>query len=403
MHCPGSGVYIGPVLFMGRLNWAGRRNALTPIAESTLLGLASGSLLLVIPACFKADGAMLAWALAAVIFADMGARARRTLLEIAAGFCLLAGLCVGLSDVSHSGVFIPIANSVFLAWLGIILAWFTVGKRYFREIDARLFRNIAGQALQIAASFMLIGLLSYEVIAWFRGQIQYTDSNVPLLRDWRNIVLFLLWALYPWLWLLRAKARSRLYELSSIHYGVLGLMLLLLLAIADFHNREPLVFLNPVFLASLLLPAGIFLVSTKIGPRRKMMQSGLQVFAHFLCVVLVAVEMYQGLYLGAWSASNREWIRIALISVAWAVYATFLLGIGVSRNLRPWRWFALALLGVTLIKVLFIDMAEVRQIWRVLSFMALGALLMICSYVYSRNERMKRIANISAPDKEVNL
>jgi hypothetical protein len=45
-------------------------------------------------------------------------------------------------------------------------------------------------------------------------------------------------------------------------------------------------------------------------------------------------------------------------------------------------------------------MAEVRQIWRVLSFMALGALLMICSYAYSRHERLKRTAgNASAPDK----
>jgi uncharacterized membrane protein len=383
---------------LAALNAAGRRKALTPVLESTLLGLASGSLLLVIPACFKADSAMLAWALAAVVFADMGARAGRILLEIAAGFCLLAGLWVGLfQDISHTGAFIPVANSVFLAWLGITLAWFIVGFRYFRMNPAQSYRNFVGLALQITASFMLIGLLSYEVISWFRGQIQYAASDGPFLKDSRNAVLCVLWAFYPWLWLFRKKAQPRLYELSSVHYGVLGFVFLLLLT--DFHHRETLVFLNPVFLTALLLPAGIFLVASEIGEGRKMIKPGLQIFAHLLCVILIAVELYQGLYLSTWSASSRDWVRMALISVAWALYATILLGIGISRNLQPWRWLALGLLGATLLKVIFLDMAEVRQIWRVLSFMALGALLMICSYAYSRHERMKRAGNMPAPDK----
>jgi uncharacterized membrane protein len=381
---------------LGALNAATRKNASNPVLESTLLGFASGSLLLVIPACFEADGAMLAWALAAVIFADMGARAGRILLEAAAGFCLLAGLWVGLfQGVSHTGVFIPVANNVFLAWFGIILAWFIVGFRHFRMTSESSYRKSAGLTLQIAASFMLIGLLSYEVIAWFRGQIQYAGSSEPFLKDWRIVVLCILWAFYPWLWLSRAKAQPRLRELSSIHYGVLGFALLLLLP--DFHHRDTLVFLNPIFPASLLLPAGIFFLASKIDENRKMIKPGLQVFAHLLCVILLAVELNQGLYLSGWSASIRDWVRMALISVAWASYATILLWIGISRNLKSWRWLALCLLGATLVKVLFLDMAEVRQIWRVLSFMGLGALLMICSYAYSRRERMKQTVNI--PDK----
>jgi uncharacterized membrane protein len=386
------------LLALAALNAARRRKSSTPALESTLLGLASGALLLVIPACFKADGAMLAWALAAVVFADMGIRSRRVLLEIAAGLCLLIGLWVGLyQDVSHTGVFIPIANRVFIAWLGIILAWFIVGLRYFRMYAAKSYHYYTGLALQIAASFMLIGLLSYEVIAWFNGQMQYARPNESFLKDCRIAVLCALWACYPWLWLLRAKAQSRLYELSSIHYGVLGFAFLLLLP--DFHHRDTLVFLNPVFLAALLFPAGIFLIASKISGNRKNIQPSLQIFAHILCIILIAVELYQGLYLSTWSAESRDWVRMALISVAWALYATILLGIGFLRNLRLWRWLALGLLGITLLKVLFLDMAGVRQIWRVLSFLALGALLMICSYAYSRHERMKRASNVPEPDK----
>jgi uncharacterized membrane protein len=192
--------------------------------------------------------------------------------------------------------------------------------------------------------------------------------------------------------------QSGLYALSAAHYTILGLAYLSLLA--DLHHRETLVFLNPVFLAALLVPLGVFLIGCRIGRGGDKAKYGLQVYAHFLCVILIAAELLQGLSLPTWSASSREWIRMALISVAWAGYATALLGVGISRNLRAWRWFALSLLGVTLIKVVFLDMAEIRQIWRVISFMVLGALLMICSYAYSRHERMKRNAgNAPAPEK----
>jgi uncharacterized membrane protein len=391
------------LLILAALTTTYRRKVSTPVLESTLLGLASGSLLLVIPASFEANGAMMAWALAAVVFADMGIRARRMLLEVAAGFCLMMGVIVGFSqDSFHTGVFHPIFNRVFLAWLGVILAWFIVGLRYFRISSARSKRTLAGIVLQVAASFMLLALLSGEVISWFQGQIQYASSKASLLNDWRNVVLCVLWAFYPWLWLFRKNIQLRLHELSAIYYGILGLLFLVLLT--DFHHQDTIVFFNPVFIAALIFLAGIFLLASRIGESRSRIKNSLELFAHFLCVILLAVELSQGLGLSTWSASNREWMRMAMISVAWACYATVLLGMGFMRNLQAWRWFALSLLGVTLLKVLFIDMAEVRQIWRVLSFMALGALLMVCSYAYSRRERIKRAAStMPAPDKEVNL
>jgi uncharacterized membrane protein len=384
------------IIALAALRIARLRKASTPALESTLLGFASCSLLLVIPACCETNGAMLAWALAAIVFAEMGIRAGRFLLKIAGMFCLFAGIYVGfVQGVAHSGIFIPVANNIFLAWLSITTACFLVGFRYFRTDRDSYLKN-AGLTLQLASSFMLLGLLSYEVIAWFRGQIQHTESNRPLLEDWRNVTLCSLWALYPWVWLLRTKAKSRLYELSSIHYGVLGVAFLSLLT--NFHHTDRFAFLNPVLLAGLLFPAGIFLLASKfdkVDGNRIKLKPGLQIYAHLLCVILIAVELHQGLFLSAWPAVNREWMRMALISVAWALYATVLLGVGISRNLQHWRWLALGILGVTLSKVVFLDMAEARQIWRVLSFMGLGALLMICSYAYSRRERMKRIAAIS--------
>ncbi len=383
------------------LKSARRRQVATALFESAILALASGSLLLVIPACLKADGAMLAWALGAIVLVDMGARSGHLLFDIAAGICLVAGPWVGLGQgVTHTALFIPVANRIFLAWFGTILAWFLAGRRYLRTADGRSYRRIAGMALQVASSFFIVALLSIETYSWFEWELRAPGAALASLKDWRTAILCVVWALYPLSWLRWARLESKLLLLSVAHYAVLGLAFISVMVV--FHYRETWVFLNPVFFSALLFPAGIFLISGKVDGDSPRMKSALQIYAHLLCVILISVELYQGLHLSAWSATSLRWFHMASISAAWAAYATILLGAGISRNLLPWRWLALGLLGATLLKVIFVDMAEVRQIWRVVSFMVLGALLMVCSYAYSRHERAKRLAGAaSATGKEV--
>ncbi len=387
---------------LAALRAARRRQASTAVLEAAILGLSTGSLLLVIPACLRADGAMLAWALGALVLADIGVRSGQVLIEIAAGVCLVAGPWVGLDqNVVHTGIFVPIVNRVFLAWLWVVLVWFFVGRRYFGAFPEQSVRRVVGLALQVATSFMLLALFTVEAYSWFDGQIGFPNADAPALRDWRTVVLSLIWAGFPLIWVRWASRQRKLLTLSTAHYAVLGLAFMGLLAV--FHHRESIPFLNPVFPAALSFPAGVFLLSRKIEEANSKLRYSLQIYAHLLCVILISVELYQGLYLNTWPASSLHWIRMALISAAWAIYATALLGAGIARNLQAWRWLALGLLGAALLKVIFLDMAEVRQIWRVVSFMVLGALLMVCSYAYSRNERMKRHPKaVNEADKEVN-
>jgi uncharacterized membrane protein len=380
---------------LGALRAARSRHSMTPPLANTLLALATGSLLLVIPACLEADAAMLAWSFGAVVLAGMGARSRLMLLDASAGLCLIAGIRAGAGQgVAHTGLFVPAMNRVFLAWFCTALSWFLVGLQYVRQSSRGTpvpQRRTIGLALQVAASFMLIGLLTYEALAWFRAEMQIPGADPAELKDWRTVVLCLLWALYPVVWLRLESRHANLWILSVAHYAVWSLAFLSLLF--DFHHREPRLFLNPVFVAALMLPAAVFMLGRRVahaGPRAK---DTIQVSAHFLFLVLISVELYQGLFLTGSPPATRYWIRMALISTAWALYATGLLIVGISRDLRAWRWSALVLFCFTLLKVFFLDMAEVRQIWRVLSFMILGALLMACSYAYSRQERRRRRRN----------
>ena len=55
-----------------------------------------------------------------------------------------------------------------------------------------------------------------------------------------------------------------------------------------------------------------------------------------------------------------------------------------GKRIRPMRVAALALLGVTVAKIFVVDMKNVQAVWRILSFIALGSLLLGVSYLYHR-------------------
>ncbi|HET7698557.1 MAG TPA: DUF2339 domain-containing protein [Vicinamibacterales bacterium] len=73
-----------------------------------------------------------------------------------------------------------------------------------------------------------------------------------------------------------------------------------------------------------------------------------------------------------------------MTSVTWGGYATALILVGLYRRYAPFRYFGIALFGITILKVFFGDLAGLQQIYRVLSFIGLGVLLLLTSYLYQR-------------------
>jgi uncharacterized membrane protein len=73
-------------------------------------------------------------------------------------------------------------------------------------------------------------------------------------------------------------------------------------------------------------------------------------------------------------------------SVAWALYAAVLVAAGFLLEKAEVRWTAIVLFGVTLAKVLLHDTARLDALYRVLSFVALGVLLVAASFLYQRRK-----------------
>ena len=69
-----------------------------------------------------------------------------------------------------------------------------------------------------------------------------------------------------------------------------------------------------------------------------------------------------------------------------------LLAAGFTLDRRALRYTAFSLLGLSVLKVVLFDMSEVRQIYRVVSLIALGLVLVGVSYLYSRVARRPGVA-----------
>ena len=84
------------------------------------------------------------------------------------------------------------------------------------------------------------------------------------------------------------------------------------------------------------------------------------------------------------AARRLQWKLQVGLSVLFTLYAAAALGFGLARRIPAVRYGALALFGIVIVKVFLVDLAELQAIYRILSFLVLGLVLLGVSYVYQR-------------------
>jgi uncharacterized membrane protein len=81
---------------------------------------------------------------------------------------------------------------------------------------------------------------------------------------------------------------------------------------------------------------------------------------------------------------NTDFAREMMTSMVWASYATIAIVFGIRRRYAPIRYFAIAAFGLTILKVLAVDLEELDRAYRVSSILGLGVALLTASYLYHR-------------------
>ncbi|BCS35268.1 hypothetical protein TBR22_A44950 [Luteitalea sp. TBR-22] len=88
--------------------------------------------------------------------------------------------------------------------------------------------------------------------------------------------------------------------------------------------------------------------------------------------------------------ARAELAEQVALSVSWALYAVGLVAAGFWRAYAPARYLAIALFGLTLVKVMTKDIAELDRVYQMLSVLGVGALLVAASYLYQRVAAARR-------------
>ncbi len=115
--------------------------------------------------------------------------------------------------------------------------------------------------------------------------------------------------------------------------------------------------------------------------------TGLCGLAGVFPLFLLSLEVYRYCQETIPDYSHARWLGQMGLSLVWSLYACAALAAGFWRSVRAVRFAALGLLAITGMKLLLVDMSTVREIYRIVSFVVLGLVMIGASYLYHRLEK----------------
>jgi uncharacterized membrane protein len=244
------------------------------------------------------------------------------------------------------------------------------------------------------APIAALGLLSFGTVQWFQRR-SGADSRVrePLLQialiyRWVALVLSIAWicAYVP--------ARERIWLLALI-----GLAIFLWAGWR--RNRETLLFgaaFTVTALALFWLPlleaptvyfpdlvAIVVLLTQRQIARRLPERFPLDPGIHNAVIVIGGLSLW--LFVSRWVLEMGNGFYL---TASWSVLALALFTAGLLLRERMYRWIGLGILACALARVVIFDVWKLETVYRVLSFMALGVVLLVLGFIYSKyQEKIK--------------
>lgn len=156
---------------------------------------------------------------------------------------------------------------------------------------------------------------------------------------------------------------------------------------------------NHTFLAFALLVAGyaaavrLYARGEMLGDDEHAVVPALVVVANVIALVALSAEAvgyFESRRIIGGDAGTQRDVELAKqlsLSVVWTLYGGGLLLVGRVRRSRLLRLMALALLGLTTLKVFFLDLSALDRAYRIVSFIVLGAILLAVSYLYQKSQQ----------------
>jgi uncharacterized membrane protein len=344
------------------------------------------------------------WVVYAATMFALGVIRRFTVLRWIA-LLLLAAAAVKIvsfdSKFYDAAWHVPVANQTFFAYALLAAALAFCARLYGREGAAdEEERSFMMPALLIAASALALAALSIESVGYFDRlaavAAQSGSSDFGPLGEGKTFTLAVVWTLYGagaflygawrggrgWRWggLLVLAASAAIVLSNLIYYE------------APWHTPV----FNKTLAAFAIYVAALWLVVRSCAragatfEEASFVRPAATVLANVLALVVLSAEAV-GFFDArraevAGAVRDAELAKQLSLSVLWAVYGACLLAVGSVRRVRLLRLMALALLSLTTLKVFFWDLSSLASGYRIISFIVLGAILLVVSYLYQKSQ-----------------
>jgi uncharacterized membrane protein len=366
------------------------------------VGLSVVFVTLAVPLHLKLHGVTMAWAIEGPVLLYLGYLYAYRPVRIA-GFIVLALAAVRLFYAHwpfHTEFYVLFLNRHFAAamFVPVTAAVYAIIHHRHGSEATELDRYLM-IAAGISAGYLALVIMSGEVGWWLQWGVV---GRLPV-RYYQYLSYCAIGAV--WAFGAIAFLAATVWQESKAAYcaglGALGVALIVSLAAYSVGRHGTfMLFLNLRFVVGLLTAlaaAGFAWVGnnareTLFGPYSFLAKT-VYVVASVFPLALLSVEVYTYCRETIRSSRRGRWMGMMGLSIVWGIYAVGWLIIGFWREIREFRAAALGLLAIVALKVVLVDMSTVQQIYRIISFVVLGVMMISASYLYHRLE--KRLAHTS--------
>jgi len=369
----------------------------------------------------------IAWAMEALMLTWVGLRsdtkaprhAALVVLAVAVAHWVGTDMCDFAFNAEST--FIPLLNRRAASCAALVGACAAIAWLYQRDAEKVEASERAAiiTLVILAANALTLTLLSLDVNDYYEQRISRLASTqtgawgeVARLENSKQLALTVIWTLYATAAIAFGVARRvKIVRLAGLGLLAVTAIKVLLLDMSYRAAWWHTPIFNQTFAAFALLVSAlgvvVWLYARGEGideEERVSVMPCLIAAANLLAVVGLSAEAWgyfearinEAAASGLFNGGLRD-LRLAQqlsLSVIWTIYGGAMLLVGIKRRSRLLRMMALMLLSLTTLKVFFWDLASLDRIYRIISFIVLGAILLGVSYIYQRGQQRMR-----APDE----
>ncbi len=351
-------------------------------------------LTLAVPLHLKFHGVTMAWSVEGPVLVFLGYIFRYRPVRIAGMAVLLiaAFRLFAFHWPLHKEFYYLFWNTRFAAAISIALASLVYSIIHYRNRDqATTTDKYLMAASAIFGAFLALIICHAELDKW----LQYKSVEIGWNRDYLRLsTLEFLWSLGA-LGFIAASFRFKFkYFLFS---SLLALLVAAIIGIGLYGIRMyegRVIFLNLRFASCAFAATILFLAAytaIKFADDWDMTKYNILniilSLSGLILLMLLSAEVYTYFYETSLSSLRGRRLGQMSLSAVWGLYAIVAIVIGFIKELRPLRLAGLGLLAVTALKAILLDLAGLDQIYRIISFVILGAAMIAASFLYHRLEK----------------